>query len=120
MGEIAVGAGKTRDMAFLSQAIRTFRERWPKITFRIFSASAATYNLIWNTANMVCWGVGAALGFDLNLTFDCLRLLPLSPAVETGTVLVWTEDQVLTLAVEAFHQRIKNVQQAYEWKENKH
>lgn len=62
---------------------------------------------------MVRCGVGAALGFDLNLAFDDLRFLPLSPAMETGTVLVWKKDQVLTPAVEAFHQHIKNVQQAY-------
>ena len=40
MGEIAIGAGETRSMTFLSQAIRTFRERYPRVTFRIFSANA--------------------------------------------------------------------------------
>ena len=199
MGEIAIGAGETRSMTFLSQAIRTFRERYPKVTFRIFSANAddvkdrldmglldmglltepvdvgkyafcrmqekdrwgvlvradsswldwmrsrrrtwnqslcwsvggesvqhelaswfgdcwdrlqiaATFNLILNAANMVRCGVGAALGFDLNLAFDDLRFLPLSPAMETGTVLVWKKDQALTPVVEAFHQHIKNVQ----------
>ena len=40
MGEIAIGAGETRSMTFLSQAIRTFRERYPKVIFRIFSANA--------------------------------------------------------------------------------
>ena len=59
---------------------------------------------------MVRCGVGAALGFDLNLAFDDLRFLPLSPAMETGTVLVWKKEQVLTPVVEAFHQHIKNVQ----------
>ena len=184
-------------MTFLSQAIRTFRERYPKVTFRIFSANAddvkerldmglldmglltepvdvgkyafcrmkekdywgvlvradaplatleavtpqdlesvpllvsgresvqrelaswfgerwerlqiaATFNLILNAANMVRCGVGTALCFDLNMAFDDLRFLPLSPKVETGTVLVWKKDQVLTPAAEAFHQHIKN------------
>ena len=40
MGEIAIGAGETRSMTVLSQAICTFRERYPKVTFRIFSANA--------------------------------------------------------------------------------
>lgn len=204
MGEIAIGAGETRSMTFLSQAIRTFQERYPKVTFRIFSANAddvkerldmglltepvdvgkyafcrmkekdrwgvlvrtdsplaeleavtpqdlesvpllvsgresvqqelaswfgdrwdrlqiaATFNLILNAANMVRCGVGAALGFDLNLAFDDLRFLPLSPAMETGTVLVWKKDQTLTAVVEAFHEHIKNVQEAYQEKENKH
>ena len=200
MGEITIGAGETRSMTFLSQAIRNFQERCPKVTFRIFSANAddvkdrldmglldmglltepvdvgkyafcrmhekdrwgvlvrkdfplaeleavtprdlesipllvsgreivqrelanwfgdgwdrlriaATFNLILNAANM---------GFDLNLAFDDLRFLPLSPAMETGTVLVWKKDQALTPVVEAFHQHIKNVQQAYCGKENDH
>jgi DNA-binding transcriptional LysR family regulator len=199
MGEIAIGAGETRSMTFISQAIRTFRELHPKVGFRIFSANAddvkerldtglldmglltepvdvgkyafcrmrerdcwgvlvradsplaglesvtpqdletvplmfsgresvqrelanwfgdswghlqiaATFNLILNAANMVRCGVGAALGFDLNLAFDDLRFLPLSPSIETGTVLVWKKDQALTPAVEAFHRHIKNIQ----------
>ena len=84
-----------------------FGDRWDRLQI------AATFNLILNAANMVRCGVGAALGFDLNLAFDDLRFMPLSPAMETGTVLVWKKDQVLTPAVEAFHRHIKNVQQAY-------
>ena len=201
MGEIAIGAGETRSMTFLSRAIRTFRARYPKVTFRIFSANAddvkerldmglldmglltepvdvgkyafcrmeekdrwgalvradsplaarervtpeeladvplmfsgreqvqrelanwfgdqweklqvaANFNLILNAANMVRCGVGVALGYDLNLAFDDLRFLPLSPAMEAGTVLVWKKDQTQTPAVEAFHRHIKHVQQA--------
>lgn len=40
MGEIAIGAGETRSMTFLSKAIRTFQQRYPKVTFQIFSANA--------------------------------------------------------------------------------
>ena len=199
MGEIAIGAGETRSMSFLSRAMVSFRERYPKVTFRIFSANAddvkerldtglldmglltepvdvgryafcrmkerdlwgvlvrmdsplaklsavtpddlsqvplivsgrervqqelanwfgdrweqlqiaATFNLIINAANMVRYGVGTALSFDLNFAFDDLRFIPLSPTMSTGTVLVWKKDQVLTPAVEAFHEHIKNVQ----------
>ena len=199
MGEIAIGAGETRSMSFLSRAMVSFRERYPKVTFRIFSANAddvkerldtglldmglltepvdvgryafcrmkerdrwgvlvrldsplanlnsvtpddlervplivsgresvqrelaswfgdrwerlqiaASFNLILNAANMVRYGVGTALSFDLNFSFDDLRFIPLSPTMDTGTVLVWKKDQVLTPAVEAFHQHIKNVQ----------
>ena len=91
-----------------------FGDRWDRLQI------AATFNLILNAANMVRCGVGAALGFDLNLAFDDLRFLPLSPAMETGTVLVWKKDQALTAVVEAFHEHIKNVQEAYQEKENKH
>ena len=199
MGEIAIGAGETQSMSFLSRAMVSFRERYPKVTFRIFSATAddvkerldtglldmglltepvdvgryafcrmkerdrwgvlvrldsplagldsvtpddleqvpliisvrervqrelanwfgdrwerlqiaASFNLILNAANMVRYGVGTALSFDLNFSFDDLRFIPLSPTMDTGTVLVWKKDQVLTPAVEAFHQHIKNVQ----------
>ena len=199
MGEIAIGAGETRSMSFLSRAIVSFRERYPKVTFRIFSATAddvkerldtglldmglltepvdvgryafcrmkerdrwgvlvrldsplagldsvtpddleqvpliisgrervqrelanwfgdrwerlqiaASFNLILNAANMVRYGVGTALSFDLNFSFDDLRFIPLSPTMDTGTVLVWKKDLVLTPVVEAFHQHIKNVQ----------
>ena len=199
MGEIAIGAGETQSMSFLSRAMVSFREHYPKVTFRIFSANAddvkerldtglldmglltepvdvgryafcrmkerdrwgvlvrldsplanlnsvtpddlervpliisgrervqrelanwfgdrwerlqiaATFNLILNAANMVRYGVGTALSFDLNFSFDDLRFIPLSPTMDTGTVLVWKKDQVLTPAVEAFHQHIKNVQ----------
>lgn len=209
IGEIAVGAGETRSMTFLSQAMAAFRVRHPKVTFRIFSANAddvkerldmglldmglltepvdveryafcrmkekdlwgilvradaplaaletvtpqdlegiplllsgresvqrelaswfgdyweklqiaATFNLILNAANMVRCGVGVALSFDLNMAFDDLRFLPLSPRMETGTVLVWKKDQVLTPAVEAFHQYIKNAEQTCLPKENTH
>ena len=199
MGEIAIGAGETRSMSFLFRAMVSFRERYPKVTFRIFSANAddvkerldtglldmglltepvdvgryafcrmkerdrwgvlvrldsplagldsvtpddleqipliisgrervqrelanwfgdrwerlqiaASFNLILNAANMVRYGVGTALSFDLNFSFDDLRFIPLSPTMDTGTVLVWKKEQVLTPAVEAFHQYIKNVQ----------
>lgn len=209
MGEIAIGAGESRSMTFLSQAILTFREQYPKVTFRIFSANAddvkerldmglldmglltepvdvgkyafrrirekdrwgvlvrtdsplagleavtpqdlesapllvssrervqrelanwfgerwehlqivSTFNLILNAANMVRCGVGAALSFDLDMAFDDLRFLPLSPAMETGTVLVWKKDQALTSATEAFHRHIDHALQAFLARENKH
>lgn len=81
-----------------------FGEQWEKLQI------AATFNLVLNAANMVRCGVGTALCFDLNTAFDDLRFLPLSPRMETGTVLVWKKDQILTPAVEAFHQHIKNAE----------
>ena len=88
-----------------------FGDRWERLQV------AANFNLILNAANMVRCGVGAALGYDLNLAFDDLRFLPLSPAMEAGTVLVWKKDQTLTPAVEAFHRHIKHIQQACREKE---
>ena len=79
-----------------------FGDRWERLEI------AATFNLILNAANMVRCGVGAALGFDLNLAFDDLRFLPLSPAMETGTVLVWKKDQVLSPVMEVFRRHAKS------------
>ena len=69
---------------------------------------AATYNLILNAANMVQNGVGVALGFDLGNLSDALRFIPLSPKLESGTVLAWKKDQIFSPAVEQFQRYIKN------------
>ncbi len=71
---------------------------------------AATYNLILNAANMVKNGVGVALCFYLENISDALRFVPLSPKLETGTVLAWKKDQILSAAVAQFHQHIKNAE----------
>lgn len=69
---------------------------------------AATYNLILNAANMVKNGVGVAICFYLENISDALQFVPLSPKLETGTVLAWKKDKTLSPAVEQFHQHIKN------------
>ena len=70
--------------------------------------SAATFNLILNAANMVKNGVGAALCFDLGHISDALTFVPLSPTLETGTVLAWKKDQTCSPAAEQFLAFIKN------------
>lgn len=69
---------------------------------------AATYNLILNAANMVENDVGAALCFDLGHISDGLTFVPLSPSLETGTVLAWKKDQADSPATEQFLQFIKH------------
>lgn len=69
---------------------------------------AATFNLILNAANMVKNGVGAALCFYLENISDALKFVPLSPKLETGTVLAWKKDKPLSPAAAQFHQHIKN------------
>lgn len=39
-GEIAIGCGETRNMSFLSEKIRDFREKHPLVRFHIYSATA--------------------------------------------------------------------------------
>lgn len=69
---------------------------------------AATYNLILNAANMVKNGVGVALCFDLDNISDALTFVPLSPRLETGTVLAWKKDQAASPAAEQFLLALRN------------
>lgn len=69
---------------------------------------AATFNLILNAANMVKNGVGVALSFDLDNISDALTFVPLSPVLETGTVLAWKKDQSYSPSAEAFLSFVKN------------
>lgn len=48
---------------------------------------AATYNLILNAANMIRNGVGVALGVLIGNLTNELKFIPLSPPMETGSVL---------------------------------
>lgn len=69
---------------------------------------AATYNLILNASNMVKNGIGAALCFDLDNISDALTFVPLSPRLETGTVLAWKKDQTFSPAAEQFLRFLKH------------
>lgn len=70
---------------------------------------AATYNLIVNAASMVKCGFGAALCFDFASTFyDDLCFVPLTPRLETGSVLVWKKNQAMSTASSRFLETVKN------------
>ena len=69
---------------------------------------AATFNLILNAANMVKNGVGAALCYDFGSLSDALTFVPLTPELETGTVLAWKKDQACSPAAEQFLCLMKN------------
>ena len=197
-GEIAIGCGETKNMLFLSEQIKKFRQKYPLVQFSIHSAIAddikeriekgildigllmepvdvgkyefirmpkkekwgilarkdselaakefinpedllgvplimvkrelvknelaswfgdyyeglqiaATYNLILNAAAMVERGVGIALCFDLGVAFyEDLCFIPLTPTLETGSVLVWKKNQTLGAATSQFMNFLKN------------
>ena len=201
-GEIAIGCGETKNLLFLSEQIRKFRQKYPLVQFSIHSAIAddikeriekgildigllmepvdvgkyefirmpqkekwgilvrkdselaakesinpkdltnvplimvkrelvknelvswfgdyyeglqiaATYNLILNAAAMVERGVGIALCFDLGVAFyEDLCFIPLTPTLETGSVLVWKKNQTLGAATSQFMRFLKNAFQA--------
>lgn len=68
----------------------------------------ATYNLILNAANMVKNNVGVVLSFNLGNIYEDLCLVPLKPSLETGAVLVWKRNNMLSKTTEKFINFIKN------------
>ena len=71
---------------------------------------ATTYNLILNAANMIRNGVGAALGFLIGNLTDELKFVPLSPPMETGSVLVWKKEQAFSPAAAEFLRSLRNTE----------
>lgn len=69
---------------------------------------AATYNLIVNAATMVKCNAGVALCFDLGIVYEDLCFVPLSPTLETGSVLVWKKNQSFSSTTTRFIKYIKN------------
>lgn len=63
---------------------------------------AATYNLLYNAAAMVQQNLGIALCIDLDCHYDNLCFIPLSPRMETESVLVWKKNQTFTPTLNAF------------------
>lgn len=63
---------------------------------------AATGNLLYNEAMLVESGMGAALCIRLNSAYENLRFIPLAPAVETRTALIWKKDSIFSPATAAF------------------
>lgn len=63
---------------------------------------AATGNLLYNEAMLVESGMGAVLCIELNCTYENLRFVPLYPAIESRTALVWKKDAIFSSATTAF------------------
>ncbi len=69
---------------------------------------AATYNLIINAAAMVRSKAGVALCFNLGAIYEELCFVPLSPAMETGAVIVWKKNQTIPAATAQFIHSLRN------------
>lgn len=63
---------------------------------------AAVGNLLYNEAMLVENGMEAVLCIQLNCIYENLRFIPLHPAVESRTALVWKKDAVFSRAASAF------------------
>lgn len=62
----------------------------------------ATYNLLNNASVLAQNNVGSVMCFDIGTTYDNLKFIPLEPSIETGCVLVWRKNQILSPAVSEF------------------
>ena len=68
---------------------------------------AATGNLPYNMAQLARAGMGAFLTVELRCSYGGLRFLPLSPALEAGSVLAWKKTETFPPAVAALLEHIK-------------
>lgn len=69
---------------------------------------AARYNLVMNAAALVRSNAGIALCFDLGTIYDDLSFVPLHPLLETGSVLVWKKNQMMSEAARRFIDSVRN------------
>lgn len=67
----------------------------------------ANGNLQYNMAILARNHLGCLVTLKLDCTFPGLRFIPLSPKLESGTVLVWKKTQVFSPAVTAFLEEAK-------------
>lgn len=61
----------------------------------------ATGNLLYNLASLVRASGGCVLTLNLDCTYEGLRFIPLSPPLESNTVLVWKKAQTFSAAAAA-------------------
>lgn len=66
-----------------------------------------TYNLLYNAAVMVQDLGGVALCFRLGGSYEDTRFVPLSPRLETGSVVVWKKNRIASPAVRRFIDYLK-------------
>ena len=73
----------------------------------------ATGNLPYNMALLAGARIGAYLTLKLHCTYEGLRFIPLSPALESGTVLAWKKTETVPPAVTAPLEHIKKMPTNY-------
>lgn len=59
-------------------------------------------NLLYNEALLAQSNVGAVLAIKLDCSYDGLRFIPFSPALESSTALIWKKEQRFSTAASAF------------------
>ena len=67
----------------------------------------ASGNLPYNMTQLAHSGMGVFLSIELACSFDGLRFLPLSPALESGTVLAWKKTETRSAALAALVEAVR-------------
>lgn len=62
----------------------------------------ASGNLLYNEAMLAQEQIGAVFGLELECNYPGLKFIPLSPRIETPTVLAWKKNQILSSTTLAF------------------
>lgn len=89
------------------QSVRNVLENWfgyDKEKLHVVSTCNISH---YNQSAMVESGIGMALVMDFSCNQDTLCLRPLEPALESGCVLVWKKNQVLSPVVRRFIEHVK-------------
>lgn len=69
----------------------------------------ASGNLLYNIAILARNGLGAIITIRIDCEYHGLKYIPLSPKIESGTVLVWKKTQAFSRATEAFINHVKEM-----------
>ena len=64
-------------------------------------------NLLYNEALLAQSDLGIVIGMKLNCEYAGLKFVPFSPALESGTALVWKKEQIFSATVASFIDHMK-------------
>lgn len=64
-------------------------------------------NLLYNEALLAQSNLGIVIGMKLNCEYAGLKFIPFSPALESGTALVWKKEQIFPATVATFVEYMK-------------
>lgn len=124
-GKISIGCGEIAAVQLLPKIIESFRQKYPRVTFDIFTATADlvkeqmdkglldivfTSNLSTNSAIMVNGGLAYSLVIEGAVPFwdqSKVTFRPLDPPLTATSVLAWKRGQPFSLATTKF---IKHIQ----------
>lgn len=87
-------------------SVRNEIENWFGDYFKELKIAAAC-DLLYNTAALAKSGVGAAVSIEGDTADEGLVFIPLEPALETGSVIVWKKNREQSPAVREFIEQLK-------------